>query len=569
MFSHNYLYLNSHFKTRTFIVMILRGLPILLFIFIGSFHSFAQNHLESDSLEKLIENYSDFAKAETLNQFAKSKYKKEEYASALPYFKKALFLYIKEGNITEEIESYNLIGNCYLYLGEYDEAMNYCFKGLKLSEKTGSKENIAKSLNNVGNVHIYLGNSKEALNNYFLKSLEILKQIGNKLDISKSLNNIGITYGNMEKYSKALEFFEEALVIREEFGTQIEISGVVNNIGFIYMEIGNDELAIKNFRKAFNLSSKVDDKLGMALGFLNMAQFFYNKKEYNSALPHAKECLRFAEEIEAKGMEGEAYKILSNIYSELNQHKEALVYYKLFCEVNDSLFNEKSNNHIADIKIIYETKKKEAEIEVLNSENKLKGLKLVETKKWNTVLIVGILVVLLFSVIFFFQKVSLKRASKILVQKNLEIIASEKGNFSGSFSAKATIIKSSEIKYTGSAMNSDQEEELFNLIIDAFDNKKVYLQQDLSVTSLADKLKTNKTYVSQVINERFNQNFSTFINDYRIKEARRLLSEKENWNLTIEAIANNVGFKSKSAFNTAFKKFTGITPSYFLNSMND
>jgi AraC-like DNA-binding protein len=83
---------------------------------------------------------------------------------------------------------------------------------------------------------------------------------------------------------------------------------------------------------------------------------------------------------------------------------------------------------------------------------------------------------------------------------------------------------------------------------------------------LAEKLNTNKSYLSQVINEYFRKNFSTFVNEYRVKEASRLLLEKESENYTIEAIANSVGFKSKSAFNSAFKKFTGITPSYFVNS---
>ena len=79
-------------------------------------------------------------------------------------------------------------------------------------------------------------------------------------------------------------------------------------------------------------------------------------------------------------------------------------------------------------------------------------------------------------------------------------------------------------------------------------------------------MNTNKSYLSQVINEYFRKNFSTFVNEYRVKEASRLLLEKESENYTIEAIANSVGFKSKSAFNSAFKKFTGITPSYFVNS---
>ncbi len=523
----------------------------------------AQDYVEIDSLEKVIADFPDTTKARTLNDFGSQKFKKEKYANALPYFKKALNYYVEAEKKEKEIECYNNIGNCYLFLGEYDEAMDYCFKALRLSEKIKDKENIAKSLNNIGNTYLHIGNYQEALDSYFLKSLEILKEIGNKKDISKSLNNIGVAYGNKGEYKKALDFFEKTLAIRKELGVKVDISSAINNIGYVYLQTGKEELAMKNFREAFSISKEIDDKWGVVLGLLNMGQLFYDKGDYKTALPHAKQCLIEAQKLQAKSLISQACKLLSDVYTGMEDYKKSLSYYKLFCEVNDSLFNEKSSNHITDIKVIYETKKKEAEIEILNAENELKDLKLEETKKWNIALIIGILVILLFSIIFFFQKVNLKRASKILVQKNLEIIESEKQNPPNNFTPSSK----NQAKYTGSTMSSEQEEDIFNLISDAFENQKVYLQQDLTVTSLADKLNTNKTYISQVINERFYQNFSSFVNDYRIKEARRLLSEEENWNLTIEAIANNVGFKSKSAFNTAFKKFTGITPSYFLDSI--
>ena len=86
------------------------------------------------------------------------------------------------------------------------------------------------------------------------------------------------------------------------------------------------------------------------------------------------------------------------------------------------------------------------------------------------------------------------------------------------------------------------------------------------MNTLANDLEINRNYISQVINESFNQNFSNFLNGYRIIEARKILSSI-NLNFTIEAIAGMVGFKSKTAFNNAFKKYVGVTPSFYLNSI--
>jgi len=63
----------------------------------------------------------------------------------------------------------------------------------------------------------------------------------------------------------------------------------------------------------------------------------------------------------------------------------------------------------------------------------------------------------------------------------------------------------------------------------------------------------------------FGQSFSALLNEYRIKEARKILSASPNFKYTIESVARMVGYKSKTAFNNAFKKYVGVTPSFYLN----
>jgi AraC-like DNA-binding protein len=104
--------------------------------------------------------------------------------------------------------------------------------------------------------------------------------------------------------------------------------------------------------------------------------------------------------------------------------------------------------------------------------------------------------------------------------------------------------------------------ELINKIIDQIDNKKAYLDPSLTIFKFADNLGTNKTYVSQEINTRFNKNFGNFINDYRVTEARRLMTIPDYYNLTLAAISEKADFNSISVFNRSFKRVTGITPCF-------
>lgn len=92
-----------------------------------------------------------------------------------------------------------------------------------------------------------------------------------------------------------------------------------------------------------------------------------------------------------------------------------------------------------------------------------------------------------------------------------------------------------------------------------------YIETSLSIYDLAKMIDTNYKYLSKTIKQEFNQNFVSYINSYRVEEAMNLLKNSKYNNYTIEALAEMSGFKSKSAFNTAFKKLVGATPSEFKN----
>ncbi len=100
------------------------------------------------------------------------------------------------------------------------------------------------------------------------------------------------------------------------------------------------------------------------------------------------------------------------------------------------------------------------------------------------------------------------------------------------------------------------------------ENDKIYLNKDVNIRLIAEVLQTNKSYVSHIINDTYNKNFNSFINQYRIKEAVELLSNPDYNQYSIEGIAYEVGFNTKSSFNNAFKKETGVTPSFFKKNAN-
>ncbi|MCK0161520.1 helix-turn-helix domain-containing protein [Allomuricauda sp. F6463D] len=115
-------------------------------------------------------------------------------------------------------------------------------------------------------------------------------------------------------------------------------------------------------------------------------------------------------------------------------------------------------------------------------------------------------------------------------------------------------------KYETLASNSIEFDTIDNFVTES----KYYSHQDVSLKNVAEKLNTNGNTVSKLINSKTGNNFNDYINQKRIALAQKRLMDDEYKHLTVEAVGQSVGFKSKSAFYNAFKKHTGQSPSAFM-----
>ena len=119
----------------------------------------------------------------------------------------------------------------------------------------------------------------------------------------------------------------------------------------------------------------------------------------------------------------------------------------------------------------------------------------------------------------------------------------------------------SKLKYGKSTISKSDSESYLKKLSFYMKKEKPYLIPSLTINELADKLSIPSRHLSQVINESLNQNFFDFVNSYRIEEAKHILLDNSDGKRTILQIVFETGFNSKSVFNSAFKKHTGMTPS--------
>lgn len=112
-------------------------------------------------------------------------------------------------------------------------------------------------------------------------------------------------------------------------------------------------------------------------------------------------------------------------------------------------------------------------------------------------------------------------------------------------------------------ISDEMKEEVAFKITELLEKDKIFLNSELSMFDLSEKLDINKNYLSHIINEVFELNFFNLINKYRIEEAKKMLTDPQYDHLSVEGIAKSVGFNSRNVFYPVFKKFCDMTPAEY------
>ncbi len=141
-------------------------------------------------------------------------------------------------------------------------------------------------------------------------------------------------------------------------------------------------------------------------------------------------------------------------------------------------------------------------------------------------------------------------------------------NDSTYFERSASFMDISIGKYRKSSLNESDKQRIMANIIKELEKGGYYTDNLASLENLAKKTGESKHHVSQVINEKLGKSFFELLASYRIEKAKSILTEDKTCRLTIEEISEMVGYNSKTAFNNAFRKLTGKTPSEFRKSLN-
>ena len=192
--------------------------------------------------------------------------------------------------------------------------------------------------------------------------------------------------------------------------------------------------------------------------------------------------------------------------------------------------------------------------------------------KWLLQMVIGFIAVILFSLFVYglmeFGWIEVSTAS-ILSSLMVAVLIYAIG-FLGFRDAKQNLEKASKPQTEKRGYFSQKEaKNHLQALEQKMASERLYLDPGLNLNSLSKAISIQPYQLSQLLNDEKGQSFPDFVNHYRIEEVKRKILDPSQNNLTILAMAMDSGFNTKSAFNQAFKKFTGMTPSQYRKGVQE
>ena len=418
---------------------------------------------------------------------------------------------------------------------------------------------------------------------------------------------IGTLYYNFNEYEMAKSFFEKGLEL-QSFDLNFGLTrGLWNNMGLIYRNHYKDlEKSDSCFLKIFETAPQNPEQaypsymetkqnaynLWCYIAKGNLGYNYYLRGDYENAIPLLKTAAEKTVENNSYNYPYAAGKALtlSEIFLITNDKNQAKKYadmaYEFIC-LNDNLKRDThllmqyyqimsryhrllGNNAKALLysdsaatarakyehdfnlrKLLYANQlaqRQKLDAEILRSKTYLRNLIAIGV-------FVFILIALLILLYYFYRQ---KRAAyRALVLKTQQW-------------AQTPFVpdKDKELQENNANDNPNENDlEIFERLNLLMVEKKIFLNTVITLDQIAQLMEVNRTYLSRAVNNCTSDNFNTFINEFRVKEAVLFMSKKESQKFSIEGIALEAGFNDRKTFYRAFKKSTGFSPATFRSNL--
>lgn len=415
-----YLFKHPNYSLFQFFEMFkLKICSFLLLCLVNATTCLAQENSTIISLNKKLNDTKFLKERAVIYSDLSWEYRFLNKEKSLEFAELGLKIYRKINNKEGVALSYQDYGNTHYANGEYNDALKYYFISLGLLQKSNLKALSAKTSSKISIIYSLLDNETEAAK-YALKGVKLSEELSDLQGMIMGYNSLGIIYASLKDYANALESSQKSYNYSLKLGKKTFIGISAMSVSARYNELNDLKRAIEYNKIAIANKNADEDPINYYNAKTNLVNFYARDQQFGNANKEISEILSYLKsskniavntkilssignsQVEMKQFsaakisldqalllsrkskqkywEQQTLKYLDDLYSNLNKIDSAYYSFKSYTVIKDSLDSETNKKNINNLLVKYETEKKQQQITLLNSQNKIQGLELNKSK---------------------------------------------------------------------------------------------------------------------------------------------------------------------------------------------
>ena len=255
----------------------------------------------------------------------------------------------------------------------YPRAIDYYMQALDVARKLGYIEHQTEALADLAAVYTSDMKEPEKAKEIYQECVRLDRQLGDAPSLVTSYINLGAIYDHLGLYDSALLLLKEGLRIGKplEAKGKFDLDDLYNNMGNTYYYLKEFAQSIVYFRDNYNhhlVSQSPSRQADVWLDVLNMADSYTEEGAYDSAAKYGDLALQLARQLDSKSKESDSYQILAKLAQHRGDYKKAWEYQGKWYALDTALVNSETYKSIAELEKKYETRERENEKLLLQSE---------------------------------------------------------------------------------------------------------------------------------------------------------------------------------------------------------
>ena len=464
-------------------------------------------------------------------------------------------------------DAWRVLSYSYNNAGNLDSALVYTRFMLGYAERKGDLRMMRNSLSSMATIMNQNKQYDQALN-YYRQACALTTKIHDTLNYALSFYNMGLTFLNLQQNDSCLFYMNRAMkkaITTKQIDLLVYIYG---SLADHYLNTGNEKERKKYLLLATTEAEKIGNNQFLAMLSCNLMQGALVDKSYREAIQYGEKALLYLRiqpypvlQMRVDSMSWVAYTGTGN----LTRAMECLV---AFYQEKDELVTRQQKEQLDKMMLTLDVKEKDLTIahqnlDISNNKRRIEVL----------TLIVSIAILLVATLLIYIMRARQFRRQLFRKEKELDQFAVDVRNWIAWKKEQEESIDNIEegVKILpGEPLDEIQlQATLFTELRDAFYKQELYLDPELNLNAVIKILGTNKKYLYQAINDNTAANFRTFINRYRIDEAKRIMENgmQNHEQINLSEMYASVGFNSTASFYRVFKQVTGLAPRDYLREL--